>query len=240
MDWIEVVIVLATGFVAATLGSLTGAGVTVVLLPVLIFFLGIRMASPVETLALVASTLGRTWLYRREIVLPVVGWFVLGGLPSVLLGTLLFTRSSPELLTRLFGVFLLLMVLWRRFAPQPPEKHAAAWFLPIGLVLGFLQGITSGLGSMMAPFYLAFGLRKGAYVGTAALGALIIILSKLAVFGQQAFLTREVLLYGFMLFPAIFAGSWFGRVIMNRISERAFVVLIEVLMVVSGLLFLFR
>ena len=36
-------------------------------------------------------------------------------------------------------------------------------------VFGFLYGLTEGIGALMAPVFLAYGLVKGAYIGTDAL-----------------------------------------------------------------------
>ena len=237
---LELITILLTGFAAAFFSSVAGSGVTAVLLPVLVLFMGVHEAVPVVTLALLLSTIGRAWVNRSEIVYPVAGWFILGGVPSTALGTLLFTRTAPELLTKLLGIFLLIMVAWRRFAPPPPARHAAIWFLPIGLFFGFLTGFISGVGPMLAPFYLAYGLRKGAYVGTAALGAIVIVSAKVAVFGQQAFLSDHVLFYGAVLLPMMFLGTWCGKLLMNRLSERVFVLLIEGVMITSAITFLLK
>lgn len=47
--------------------------------------------------------------------------------------------------------------------------RSARWFFPIGASFGFLEGVIGGAGSLMAPFFLAFGLMKGTYIGTDAL-----------------------------------------------------------------------
>jgi uncharacterized membrane protein YfcA len=47
-----------------------------------------------------------------------------------------------------------------------------------------------------------------------------------------------VLLYGAALTPATLAGAWVGKKIVGRISDRVFVILVEIGLVAAGALFL--
>jgi uncharacterized membrane protein YfcA len=181
-----------------------------VLLPVLVQYFGIQAAVPMVTLANVAANLSRTWLYWRTVDRPVVVWFTLGSLPLTLLGTWLFTRVAPEVLTRLLGVFLLGIVVWRRLQTVPPQPYAPVWFLPLGVGVGFLNGLFSSVGPLMAPFFLAYGLVKDSYIGTDALITVVMQGTKLAVFGGTQFLTTTALLYGTLLMPVMSWVPWWA------------------------------
>lgn len=71
-----------TALFAALVGSVTGGGVTAILLPVLVLYFGIHEAVPIVTIALVAASLSRVAVYRRHLELPVVGWFSLAASPA--------------------------------------------------------------------------------------------------------------------------------------------------------------
>ena len=62
-------------------------------------------------------------------------------------------------------------------------------------------------------------------------------LTKIAADGAGDLLTARVLLYGAALTPATIAGAWTGKKIVGRVSDRAFVLLIEAALVIAGLLF---
>jgi uncharacterized membrane protein YfcA len=47
-------------------------------------------------------------------------------------------------------------------------------------------------------------------------------------------LTGRVLLYGAVLTPATLAGAWVGKKIVGRISERMFVLLVEIGLLAAG------
>lgn len=240
IEWFDVALLAGTALVAAFVGSVTGGGVTVILLPVLVLHFGILVAMPIVTISLLAATASRVAVNRREIALPVALWFSAGSLPLTALGTYLFTVSPPGFLTRLLGVFLLGAVVVRRWHGARLNKFPAPAFLPLGAVFGFLTGISVGVASLLAPFFLGYGLRRGAYVGTAGLSILAIQLVKLGVFGSRDFLQPTVLTYGLLLVPFMVVGTVLGKMLLDRMSERFFVLVIEAVMIVAGLNFIVR
>ena len=240
LTWLDTYVLIGTALFAAFIGSVTGGGVTIILLPVLVVHFGIQIAMPVVTLALLAAGASRVVVYRRDLDLPLVLWFTLGSLPLTCVGAYLFTVTAPDLLTRILGGFLIGAVVYQRLLTTPLSGFASAWFLPIGAVFGFLTGISVAVGAILAPFFLGYGLRKSAYVGTLGLNVFIIQIAKLAVFGNRDFLPPPVLLYGALLVPFMIAGTVLGKKLLERVSESLFVVMIEVVMVVAGLNFLIR
>jgi hypothetical protein len=240
LDLAQFAVLAATAVAAAFVGSVAGFGLGVVLLPAVVFFLGIKEAIPILSISLLSGAFSRALAYRREVALPVAGWYLLGAVPMAATGAYLFTVAPPTLLTRLLGVVLLAMVVWRRVRPSPPRRLATPWFLPIGAVFGFLVGLISGLGPLMAPFFLAHGLRKGSFVGTIATIALCVQTTKLIVFSRSDVLTHRVILYGLGFIPFIILGTLIGRRFMNRLSERVFEHIIEGMMLLAGGSFLIR
>ncbi|MGE3536343.1 MAG: sulfite exporter TauE/SafE family protein [Candidatus Tectimicrobiota bacterium] len=240
MNPLDIVVLISAALFSALLGSVAGTGGTVVLLPVLVHYFGIQAAVPIITLANFSANVSRVWLHWREIDRRVAVWFTLGSLPLTVLGTWLFTIASPKLLTRLLGAFLLGIVLWRRLRSVPPKKREAIWFLPLGLVFGFINGLVPTVGPLMAPFFLAYGLLKGSYIGTDALITVGMQGTKLAVFGGAHFLTGPVLLYGACLVPFMFAGAFLGRVVLDRLPAWVFALTIEITLILAGLDFLLR
>ncbi len=93
---------------------------------------------------------------------------------------------------------------------------------------------------MLAPFFLAYGLRKEAYVGTMGLNVFLVQVAKLAVFGGTNFLKTPVLLNGVALIPFMILGTVLGKKLLERVSERVFVIIMEVVMVTAGLVFIAR
>lgn len=199
-----------------------------------------RDAIPILTIANLSSNLGRAWFNREEISAPVVGWFSLGSIPLSLIGAMLFVITPPGVLVRVLGVFLLFMVAWRRFTFRPPKFNSACWFTPVGAAFGFLNGLLEGIGSLIAPFFLAYGLVRGAYIGTDALATTLMQVCKLGVFGAANILEINVLTSGLALVPFMIAGAFAGKKVVDRISESLFLLIIDITLLVAGINFLLK
>ena len=220
--------------VAAFVGSVTGGGVTVIFLPVLVFYFGIREAVPIGTLALLTATVSRVVVYRQSLDPLTATWFNIGSIPATVAGTYLFTVAAPGMLTRVFGFALLGTVLWRRRHPKPPARFAPPWFVPLGAAYGFLSGVSVTVASMPAPFFLAYGLRKEAFVGTMGVSVLLGQVAKLSVFKSADLLTPTVLLHGLTLAPFMVIGTVFGKQLVIKIPESRFLLVVDAVIVVSA------
>jgi uncharacterized protein len=234
-----VVLALAALF-ASTLAGVTGFGGAAVLLPFLVAGFGVRDAIPILTVAQLVGNGSRAWFNRRELHWRVVGWFALGGVPMALLGGYFFAKAPLAFLTRLLGVFLLLIVAWRHLRPGPPKPFPAAAFAGIGAGASFLSALLGSVGPIMAPLFLAYGLVKGAYIGTEALSTVVMHLTKLVAYRQTAVLTGAGVLIGVALGPIMVLGSWLGKRIVDRLPEKVFVAIIEGVLIIAGALFLIR
>lgn len=229
-----------TGLVASTLAGVTGFGGAAVLLPVLIWIFGPRSAIPILTVAQLIGNGSRVWFNRRELHWRVVGWFALGGVPMALLGGYLFSVAPLPALTRLLGGFLLLVVLWRHLGLKRSKPFPAPAFAGIGAGASFLSALLGSVGPIMAPFFLAFGLVKGAYIGTEAMSTVVMHVTKLVAYRQTSVLTGLDVLFGLALGPIMVFGSFLGKRIVDRLPEKVFVAIIEIVLVVAGLEFLIR
>jgi uncharacterized membrane protein YfcA len=224
-------------FGLALLSAVAGFGGGVLLLPVFTALFGLRVAVPILTLTQVSSNAFRVWFNRRELQWRLIGWFALGAVPLAVAGGLLLAHAPLGPLKRVLGVFLIGVVVWRRRNPHP-RKPADRSFAVVGAASGLGSALLGSVGPLTAPFFLAYGLTRAAYIGTEAAGALTMHLSKIAAYGAGDLLTGRVLFFGVALTPATLAGSWAGKRIVGRISDRVFVILVEIGLVVAGVLFL--
>ncbi|MFG1675143.1 sulfite exporter TauE/SafE family protein [Micromonospora sp. NPDC049282] len=224
-------------FALAWLSAVAGFGGGVLLLPVFTALFGLRAAVPVLTLAQLSSNGSRAWLNRGALQWPIIGRFAVGAVPLALVGGLLLAAAPAAPLKRVLGVFLLLVVAWRRLNPHPGRPSPRA-FVGVGAASGLGSALLGSVGPLTAPFFLAYGLVRDAYIGTEAACALVMHVAKLVAYGAGALLDPTVLLLGLALTPATLAGAWVGRRTVGRISDRLFVRLVEAGLVAAGLIFL--
>ena len=231
---IAVMVLVVAAFVAAVLSAVAGFGGGVVLLPIFVSVLGAREAVAVLTITQLVSNGSRVWFNRGEIRCGLVGLFAAGAIPAALAGAVVLTRAPVPLLTRVIGVFLLVMVIWRRVRPAGVRLDDRG-FVAIGAASGFGSALVGSVGPLVAPFFLARGLTGAAYIGTEAASAVVMHATKLIVFGAVAVLTARTALLGLALAPATIAGAWLGRRVVDRLPAPVFLGLVEAGLIVSGL-----
>jgi len=231
---------LLVSLIAATLAAVTGFGGAAALLPVLVSIYGVREAVPILTVAQLVGNGSRLWFNRRELDWRVVGWFSLGAVPFALLGGFLFAKAPLKALTRLLGAFLILIVVWRHVRRGRVWHPTSPAFAGIGAVASFLSALLGSVGPLMAPFFLAHGLVKGAYIRTEATCTVVMHVTKLLAYRQAAVLSSHAITVGLVLGPVMVAGSFAGKPIVDKLPERVFVWIIEATLLVFGAIFLFR
>jgi uncharacterized protein len=229
------IVVTLTALVASVLAAVAGFGGAVVLLPVLVWAFGVREAVPILTVVQVVGNGARVTFNRRELVWPVVGWFSLGAVPLAVLGGVLFAAAPASFLQKLLGLFLLAAVVYRHTAAGRRARITLRGFAGLGAAAGFGSALLGTVGPLVAPFFLSYGLVKGAYIGTEAATALVMHAVKLGVYGGYALLTPAALATGALIGLVMIAGTYLGKRFVDRLPERVFPVLVETALVVSGL-----
>lgn len=233
-------LLFATALAAATLAGVAGTGGGIILLPVLVSVFGVREAVPMYAVASLVGNLSRVYLNRAVLDFRVCGWFVAGAVPLALLGAWLFTRIPDPGLVRLLGAFLLLSVLARRAHPAFRSGFRTSWFLPIGGAFAVVSAVVGSAGPFLAPFFIAYGLTRGVFIGTEALGTAVMHVAKLSSYQGLGAMSSATWLGGLALAPAMVLGSLAARRVVDRIPPRIFLRIIEIVIAGFGLWFLLR
>lgn len=159
--------------VASTVAAIAGTGGGIILLPVLIEVFGVREAVPMYAVVQLIGNMSRIALNRQLIQLPVVFWFCVGAIPFSILGAWLFTKIPDSKLLNIIGAFLIFTVVWRHWRRHTITTISPKYFALIGAIFSVISAIAGSAGPFLAPFYLSFGLVKGAFIGAEALGTAV-------------------------------------------------------------------
>jgi hypothetical protein len=210
-----------------------GFGGALLLLPVLAFTAGGR-AVPILTVAQLLGNLSRAGFGRRDIRWRPALLFSAGAVPASLVGARIFVAMPAATILRLIGAVVLLVVAARHTTlgrREVPESLLA----PAGAGVGLLSGLAGSAGPLGAAVFLGLRLPPRAYVATEAVTAVLMHLTKSIAYGRYAALTPDDLLAGIALGGALAMGSWTGRKLLERVPEKRFAVIVEGLLIVSGL-----
>ena len=220
-------------FLASVLSGVAGFGGAMIFLPFLILTYGVRASVPILTVAVLMGNASRVYFNRRELDLKLVAWFSAGALPSALAGSFVYVNLPAFWIKKGIGLFLIVCVVIRQIHRDFQLKQARVFF-PLGLVTGFLSALMGGVGPVSSPFFLAYGLTKEAFVGTEALCATGMHFVKSIAYYRLNVLKGRELLAGLSFGAVMSAGSYAAKKILERISRRAFLILVEILLVVIG------
>ena len=164
----------------------------------------------------------------------------MGAVPFAIFGAWLFTRMPDTGLLKLLGGFLILSTVARRLYPALQSGFKAWWFAPVGGVFATISAIVGSAGPFLAPFYLSYGLTKGAFIGTEALGTALMHVAKLSAYQSLGAINSTMWASGLLLGPVMITGSWAGMRVMDRISTQTFAVMIDSGLVGFGIWFLLK
>jgi uncharacterized membrane protein YfcA len=231
-------VLLGGAVLGSIVGGVAGFGAGIVLLPLLAWALGVRAAAPVLTVTMLLGNVARIWWSRQEVHPGVAFRFLAGAMPATALGVIFYAGARSESLRWIIGGFLIVTVPLRRLLLTRNITVRLRHFPAVGALVGALSSVVVATGPVASPFLLAYGLRRGAYVGTEAVCALGMHVARGLAFAGFALITRDTLVVGVVLGAATFVGAWLGRRLLDRVSEGTFLTILEVLLVLMGLQFL--
>jgi uncharacterized membrane protein YfcA len=218
------------------LGGVAGIGTAIGMIPVLTFTFGVREAIPIISVAMLFNNTSRMVANWDAISFRPAWWFIAGAVPASVAGAAVFANAPAEILARGLGVFLLALVVYRHAPVGRGLRVGTRGFLGVGTAHGFLASMFGGAGPFGAHFWLAYGLTRNAFVGTTALATLSINITKSITYGKFALLDVRSLLIATAIGAVMTVGAFIGGKLVARMPERAFVSLVEGIMVLAGVL----
>lgn len=234
LEWSYLLIALMA-VLAGLVGGLIGFGSSIILMPILVWTFGPKMAVPIMAVAALFANASRVWIWWRALSWPPVLWYALAGMPAAALGARTFVALSPRLIEAVLGVVLILMIPARRWLAAR-RWQLKAWHLVFpGLAIGYLSGLMVSTGPVNTPFFLAHGLVKGSFIGSEALASLLVFASKAVVLRSYELLPLAAIIKGVMVGLALTLGAFLSKRILERIRVEQFQLLMDGVLLLAGL-----
>ena len=207
MDYL---IVCAAALVVGALTLFSGFGVGTLLMPVFAIFFPVQIAIAATALVHLANNLFKLLLVGRHadwkvvalfavpavIAAPIGSWALLSftelpALASYTIGPVAKEIAPVKLVVGVLIVgFALLDLVPRLGRLTIPHEHRRV-VLPLGGVLsGFFGGLSGHQGALRSAFLIKAGLGRDAFIGTAAVSAVLVDLSRLGAYAYGLILSR--------------------------------------------------
>ena len=177
----------------------------------------------------------RVVVWWREVDWRAVAAYSATAVPAAALGAATLLTLTPGVVEAALGVFFVAMIPTRRWMARQQWKLGLSHLALVGAVIGYITGIVVSTGPINAPFFLAYGLVKGAYLATEAMGSLAVYLAKAATFGGLGALPWESVAKGLVVGSSITVGSFMAKRFVVALDADKYRLLIEGLLLVAGL-----
>jgi uncharacterized membrane protein YfcA len=235
MIWLAV---LALGLVSGTLSGIVGFGASIMLMPALMLAFGPHEAVPIMAIASLLANLSRVLVWWRQVDWRANAYYCVTAVPCAALGARTLLILDPHVVEAALGALFILMVPARRWL-LARGLRIEAWHLTlVGAGIGFITGMVASTGPINTPFFLAYGLVKGAYLATEALGSMAIGLTKALVFHRFDALPLETVVRGLIVGASLMAGSRLAKGFVLRLEADRFRLIMDAMLAGAGLVLL--
>lgn len=217
---------LAAVFTSA-MTVVAGSGGGVVVIAILLQFMPPAAAIPVHGFVHVASNAWRTWLFRRDLAWRLIWRFALLLPAGIVVGLWLFQGMSKEMVQIIIGCFIIVTLFTRELGRFRGKELPLAAFIPLGFATGVLNMIVGAVMPVIGVLMIRRDLTKEAYVGTLGVYGTLSNFGKVVAFVYAGFSVVE---YGpviLAMIPAVLLGTWLGKHLLGRLSERVFLIVFK-------------
>ncbi len=231
MSWL---LILAIGLGAGAVSGLIGFGATTMVMPILVLTFGPKAAVPIMAIAAVLANLARIMAWWSAINWRAVGAYSIAAVPGAALGARVMLELDPVLLDVILGGFFIGLIPMRRWFASHGMAVSLTGLFCAGGVIGCLTGIVANTGPINAPFFLAHGLVKGAFIGTEAMASFFMFSSKGISFRYFGAMPNEIILSGLIVGSSLMAGVWIAKRFVQNLDDNQFRGLMDIVLFVAG------
>ena len=229
----QVTVLLIASFAAALISGAAGFGGSVLLLPVVTACIGAEMAVPVLTISQLIGNIARMASGWKQIDWKSVELFSLTSLPLAALGAFGFSVLPKDIVTRIVGFALIILVVAKLIGKKELPKGNST-LLVGGAVTGGLSGLCGSGGPIGAAVFLSLDLAPVAYIASEAATATAMHLLKTVVYSKLTSLSSQAVQLGFGMGLCMIAGTYCARHFIKNMEKGRFQKYVAILLCIVG------
>ncbi len=209
-------------FLVEIIGTVGGFGSSVFFVPMANFFFDFHSVLGITALLHVFSNLSKIYLFRKGL-----NWkiFLKIGVPSfvfVVIGAYFSKFLNNEYAGLILGIFLVLFAGFLLIKPKYSFESNTKNSIIGGSLAGWFAGWLGTGGAVRGLTLASFNVSKNTFLATSALIDFVVDTSRFGMYSYQGYLTKQMLWQAPILLVISFIGSYFGKQLLNRISQNRF------------------
>lgn len=227
----DVVVIVFGSFLAAVSNAAFSSGGALIVLAATSTVLPIAAIVPIHSTLLIGSTTSRAFVFRQHIDWRIAGPFLVGSAVAVAIAARIYVELPEKAIAMALGVIMLVAIWLPRVSWRPRIRHPWA-------VVGFVHSFFSTLfayGALLHAVILHTGLRRRQIVGTMAAALTGMAVFKITGYALNGFDYAPYFAVIALSILAAFLGTWVGKLIIDRISERVFRVSFRLLVTITAI-----
>lgn len=227
--------IVVGSFLAAVSNAAFSSGGAMIILAVTSTVLPVWAVVPIHSTLLIGSTASRAVVFREHVEWHMAGPFLVGSAIAVALASRVYFQL-PETAIGIAIAIVMLIAIWLPAVRWRPEIRQP-WAV-VGFVHSFLSTLFA-YGALLHAVILHTELTRRQIVGTMAAALTGMSLFKILGYSLNGFDYRPFAATIALSVLAAFAGTWVGRLIIDRISEATFRFVFRALVTLTAIRLIF-
>jgi uncharacterized membrane protein YfcA len=221
--------------VTEVIGTIGGFGSSLFFVPVAQFFFSMQIVLALTGVLHVFSNIFKIILFRKTIDWKIVMGLGLSSVLMCIVGAYLTTVLDLAYAKVTLGIFLILLsafLLIRSEFRLPPSLGVQ---ITGGGVAGFLAGFIGTGGAIRGLVLASFSMERNLFVGTSAAIDFGVDVSRTIIYLNNDYMSADMVIYLPILLVASFVGSYFGKIILQKLRPEFFKKLVLWLALAMGI-----
>ena len=231
-------------FGAFVVRGTSGFGAGMVAIPLLVFIIPIHAAVPMMGLLAFILFIFLSIRDRHSVVWEELKILIPVTLLGVVAGTLLFKNLDSAVLLKLLGIFIMafaVYVLAVHYVGLPQVRCSRGWAAPVGFLGAAGDTMFGGGGGTLVVIYMHMrGIGTAQFRATVAVLWFFEMIARLAGYAFAGYYTLSTLVFAVLMLPLVWAGTYLGERIGNRISQETFSKVLAIMLLASGVTVLLK
>lgn len=234
---LTVIAAIAAGLIKTTFGI--GAGVF--LTPLLSLIMYPKTAVVLMAPMMLITSIATLWMHWRKWDLKYIYILLPGVLVGIVGGSYYLAWASPSLARMTISIIAMVFSAYQIVRVKYPEFFSNLEIsTPAGVIISLFAGASSAIahsgGIIITIYLITKNLSKSTFVAT-LVGILFFgDVLKMITYTKLNLLTQPLLIQGLELTPALFLGSWLGSKLIKKLSEKQFILCVNILIFFGGII----
>lgn len=232
----ELILFFILTVAAEILGTVGGFGSSMFFVSLLQLLVSFRMVLAMTGLLHIFSNTSKVILFWKSIDWKLTAWLGLSSIVMATVGAFLTPYINPGYAKIVLGIFLMVLSVVLLIKPDLKLVPSRETALAGGALSGFLAGFVGTGGAVRGLVLASFHLEKNLLVGTSAAIDFGVDLTRTMVYFKNGFFEKEIWFYVPIMLIASFLGTYIGKILLSRISQQLFKMIVLILVGAMGLL----